>query len=154
MDFSLLEIDSVTFVILAEFISLRQFSVMSSILLINQPVDPCPPFRVLINLHPTTACSIPRVHKLAPNDSQSSNPFEPISLHQIFPTYSFPAIIPSPDKPFPLIEFLFFQDFWLPNGPIPPGFLLPNGPFYFPILDSSPFLLDDWTHDVFNVMSH
>ena len=46
------------------------------------------------------------------------------------------------------------EDFWLPNGPIPPGFLLPNGPFYFPILDSSPFLLDDWTHDVFNVMSH
>ena len=40
MDFRLLEIDGVTFVILAELISLRQFSVMSLILLINQPVDP------------------------------------------------------------------------------------------------------------------
>ena len=40
MDFRLLEIDVVILVILAEFISLRQSSVMSSILLINQPVDP------------------------------------------------------------------------------------------------------------------
>ena len=40
MDFSLLEIDCVMLAILGEFISLRQSSVMSSILLINQPVDP------------------------------------------------------------------------------------------------------------------
>lgn len=40
MDFRLLEIDCVILAILGEFILLRQSSVMSSILLINQPVDP------------------------------------------------------------------------------------------------------------------
>ena len=70
MDFRLLEIDCVILAILGEFILLRQSSVMSSILLINQPVDPLTPFRVLITC------------------TQLQPIIELISLYQIFlPTF-------------------------------------------------------------------
>ena len=85
MDFRLLEIVCVMLVILAEFISLRQSSVMSSILPTNQR-GPLIPFRVFINLHPTTVNH--RTHYLASS--------VPINIS----TYSLPATIPSPHKPF------------------------------------------------------
>ena len=81
---------------------------------------------------PSTASSV---------TTASSSTLPSSSVLSNISTYSLPTIIPSPDKPFPLIEFLVVQDFatqW-------------TRPIF--IFDSSPFLLDNWTHDVFNVMS-
>ena len=90
------------------------------------------PMCVKILVVPSTASSV---------TTASSSTLPSSSVPSNISTYSLPAIIPSPDKPFPLIEFLVFQDFatqW-------------TRPIF--IFDSSPFLLDNWTHDVFNVMS-
>ena len=82
-------------------------------------------------------------HELSPTQTRThSNPCLYIKYSfQHFNLLISSHIIPSPDKPFPLIEFLVVQDFatqW-------------TRPIF--IFDSSPFLLDNWTHDVFNVMS-
>ena len=70
-----------------------------------------------------TPDSIPCVHKLAPNDSQSSNPF----LHTKYSFQHFNLLIASHYS-------VTWQTLSTNRVPILPGFLLPNGPFYFSYL--------------------
>ena len=61
------------------------------------------PFRVFINFHSTTA--------------NHRTYFFTLNIPSNISSYSLLAVIPSPDKPFPLIEFPFFQDFCYPMDP-------------------------------------